>query len=167
MKKAKIIFFALTFLSCWLMWVGGGMAQTSPGGPFGSQVDALQIPKEPGWNAPSYRGWELMNLTGLISTYYDLDLDGQLDYMVIRKIIKKSRAEGMTVEKAIEIAKVDNLSVYFSHPVVYFANEAPLFYCLGLDARRNCRNIWIDIAEDGLNGNEELYTLSTPNPLVR
>ncbi len=108
-----------------------------------------------------------MNLTGLLSTYYDLDLDGQLDYMVIRKIIKKSRAEGMTVEKAIEIARVDNLSVYFSHPVVYFANEAPLFYCLGLDARRNCRNIWIDIAEDGLNGNEELYTLSTPNPLVR
>jgi hypothetical protein len=166
-KTAKIIFISLIFQSHLLLWVGVGMAQTSSDGSFGSQGKALQIPKEPGWKAPSYRGWELVTLTGLISTYYDLDLDGQLDYMVIRKIIKKSKADGMTVEKAIQIAQVDNLSVYFSHPVVYFANGAPLFYCLGLDARRNCKNIWIDIAEDGLNGNEELYTLSTPNPLVR
>ena len=108
-----------------------------------------------------------MNITGLIATYYDLDLDGQLDYMVVRKIIKKAQADAMSVEKAIQIAKVDKLSVYFSHPVVYFTNGAPLFYCVGMDFRRNCRNIWVDIAEDGLNGNEEIYTHSTPNPLVR
>ena len=87
--------------------------------------------------------------------------------MVIRRIIKKAEAVEMTVEKAIEIAKVDKLSVYFSHPVVYFTNGNPLFYCLGIDFRRNCRNMWVDVAEDGLNGNEDLYTLSTPSPLVR
>jgi len=167
MKTVKSISRSLLILSVLLLWEGYGLAQTFPGSSSGIKNDPTQIPKEPGWNAPSYRGWELVTITGLISTYYDLDLDGQLDYMVTRKIIKKTKADGMTVEKAIEIARVDNLSVYFSHPVVYFTNAAPLFYCLGLDARRNCINIWIDIAEDGLNGNEELYTLSTKNPLVR
>jgi hypothetical protein len=167
MKTVNSIFHTLLVISVLLFGAGYSLAQTSPGNSLGLNNDPTQIPKEPGWNAPSYRGWELVTITGLISTFYDLDLDGELDYMVTRKIIKKSKADGLTVEKAIEIAKVDNLSVYFSHPVVYFTNAAPLFYCLGLDSRRNCRNIWIDIAEDGLNGNEELYTLSTKNPLVR
>ena len=126
-----------------------------------------EIPEEPGWNDPSYRGWESLSIPGLISTFYDLDRDGKLDYMVIRKVIRKASAEETTVEQAIEIAKFDNLSVYFSHPVVFFANRNPLFYCKGVDSRRNCNNIWVDIAEDGLNGNEELYTLSTPSLGVR
>ena len=125
------------------------------------------IPKEPGWNHPSYRGWESLSIPGLISTFYDLDRDGKLDYMVIRKVIRKASAEETTIEQAIDIAKFDNLSVYFSHPVVFFANRNPLFYCKGVDSRRNCNNIWVDIAEDGLNGNEELYTLSTPSLGVR
>lgn len=165
--KAKFLLLSLLVLSCMFLRAGVGAAQISPDGSLDSRNSRSPIPKEPGWNAPSYRGWELMSITGLISTFYDLDLDGQLDYMVIRKIIKKAKADGLTVEKAIQIAKVDNLSVYFSHPVVYFANAAPLFYCVGLDFRRNCRDMWVDIAEDGLNGNEELYTYSTPNPLVR
>jgi hypothetical protein len=128
----------------------------------------LDIPKEPGWNHPSYRGWESLSLPGLIATYYDLDLDRELDYMVIRKVIRKASAEETTIEKAIEVAKFDDLSVFFSHPVVYFTNRNPLFYCKGVDHRRNCRgDIWVDIAEDGLNGNEELYSLSTPSLGVR
>jgi hypothetical protein len=131
-------------------------------------LEKLDIPKEPGWNHPSYRGWESISLPGLIATFYDLDLDRELDYMVIRKVIRKASAEETTVEKAIEIAKFDDLSVFFSHPVVYFTNRNPLFYCKGVDHRRNCRGqIWVDIAEDGLNGNEELYTLSTPTLGVR
>ena len=129
--------------------------------------DAAEIPKEPGWNHPSYRGWESLSVPGLIATFYDLDLDRQLDYMVIRKVIRKASAEETTIEKAIEVAQFDGLSVFFSHPVVYFTNRNPLFYCLGVDYRRNCRDIWVDIAEDGLNGNEELYTLSTPSLGVR
>ena len=128
---------------------------------------AAEIPKEPGWNHPSYRGWESLSVPGLVATFYDLDLDRQLDYMVIRKVIRKASAEETTIEKAIEIAKFDSLSVFFSHPVVYFTNRNTLFYCLGVDYRRNCRDIWVDIAEDGLNGNEELYTLSTPSLGVR
>ena len=128
---------------------------------------AAEIPKEPGWNHPTYRGWESLSVPGLVATFYDLDLDRQLDYMVIRKVIRKASAEETTIEKAIEIAKFDGLSVFFSHPVVYFTNRNPLFYCLGVDYRRNCRDIWVDIAEDGLNGNEELYTLSTPSLGVR
>ena len=126
-------------------------------------LSSLRIPKEPGWGDPSYRGWESLSVPGLISTYYDLDLDGKLDYMVIRKVIRKASAAETTIEQAIEIAKFDNLSVYFSHPVVFFANRNPLFYCKGVDSRRNCNNRWVDIAEDGLNGNEELYMLSTPS----
>ncbi len=129
--------------------------------------DELEIPKEPGWRHPSYRGWESLSVPGLIATYYDLDLDRQLDYMVIRKVIRKASTEETTIEKAIEVAKFDGLSVFFSHPVVYFTNRNPLFYCKGVDHRRNCRDIWVDIAEDGLNGNEELYTLSTPSIGVR
>jgi len=125
------------------------------------------IPKEPGWKDPSYRGWEIMNITGLISTYYDLDLDGKLDYMVIRKILQKATAETTTIEQAIAIAKSQGMSVYFSNPLIYFTTRNPLFYCKGVDYRRNCSDIWVDIAEDGLNGNEESYTLSTPRPGVR
>ncbi|MEC8956806.1 MAG: hypothetical protein VX495_00300 [Nitrospinota bacterium] len=127
----------------------------------------IEIPKEPGWNHPSYRGWESMSVPGLVATYYDLDLDSQLDYMVIRKVIRKASAEETTIAKAIEIAKFDDLSIFFSHPVVYFTNRNPLFYCMGVDYRRNCQDIWVDIAEDGLNGNEETYTLSTPSLGVR
>ncbi|HIE79979.1 MAG TPA: aldehyde dehydrogenase family protein, partial [Nitrospinaceae bacterium] len=71
------------------------------------------------------------------------------------------------IEQAIEIAQFDNLSVYFSHPVVFFTNRNPLFYCKGMDSRRNCKDMWVDIAEDGLNGNEKLYSLATPSMGVR
>ncbi|MEE9258475.1 MAG: hypothetical protein V3U37_02930 [Nitrospinaceae bacterium] len=131
------------------------------------ETENLEIPKEPGWKDPSYRGWELMSVPGLISTYYDLDGDGKLDYMVIRKVMRKTSAEEISMEQAIDIAQYDTLSVYFSNPIIYFTQRNPLFYCLGLDYRRNCRDIWVDVAEDGLNGNEELYTLSTPRPNVR
>ncbi len=129
--------------------------------------DEVQIPKEPGWGDPSYRGWELLSIVGLIATYYDLDLDGKLDYQVIRKIIRKGSSEKMTIQDAIQSARIDNLTVYVSKPVIYFTTKYPLFYCMGVDFRRNCTNIWIDVAEDGLNGNETLYTLSKPQKQVR
>lgn len=128
---------------------------------------ADQIPKEPGWKAPSYRGWELLSIPGLIATYYDIDLDGQLDYAVTRKIIKKVPSAKVTIKEAIAIAKVDSLAIYVSHPTIYFTKKNPLFYCRGIDFRKNCQNIWVDVGEDGLNGNETLYTLSVPNFPVR
>ena len=136
--------------------------------PFmGGGLTWKEIPKEPGWNAPSYRGWELMSVPGLISTFYDLNQNGELDYMVIRKVLRKASAEEVTVEEAINLARLDNLSLYISHPLIYFTNRHPLFYCRGLDFRKNCRNMWVDLSEDGLNGNEMLYTLSKPTPHVR
>lgn len=137
--------------------------------PFSSlpgNSDEVQIPREPGWKDPSYRGWELLGIPGLIATYYDLDLDGKLDYQVIRKIIRKGAREKMTIQDAIQSARIDNLTVYISNPVIYFTSKYPLFYCLGVDFRRNCRHIWIDVAEDGLNGNETQYTLSQPQILA-
>ena len=120
------------------------------------------IPKEPGWRDSAYRGWEVLSIPGLISTYYDLDLDGKLDYMVTRKIVRKASSEEIDMARAIELAEYDHQAVYFSNPVIYFASKYPLFYCKGLDYRKNCRNIWVDISEDGLNGNEEVYTLGSP-----
>lgn len=154
----------LTLLIVLILFVS---VPSSVWGQDGPELSSLGIPKEPGWRHPSYRGWESLSVPGLISTFYDLDRDGKLDYMVIRKVIRKAAAEETTIEQAIEVAKFDNLSVYFSHPVVFFTNRNPLFYCKGVDSRRNCQNIWVDIAEDGLNGNEELYTLSTPSLGVR
>jgi len=150
-----------------LVFAGGVQAQGLPEGFSEGGVTRDQIPKEPGWKAPAYRGWEVLSIPGLISTYYDIDLDGALDYMVTRKIIRKASAEETKMAQAIEIAQFDGLAVYFSNPVIYFANKNPLFYCLGLDYRKNCSNIWIDISEDGLNGNEERYDLSTPRPNVQ
>ena len=127
------------------------------------QISTLDdIPKEPGWRDPAYRGWEVLSIPGLISTYYDLDLDGKLDYMVTRKITRKASSEEIDMAQAIELAEYDHQAVYFSNPVIYFASKYPLFYCKGLDYRKNCRNIWVDISEDGLNGNEEVYTLGSP-----
>ena len=127
------------------------------------QISTLDdIPKEPGWRDPAYRGWEVLSIPGLISTYYDLDLDGKLDYMVTRKITRKASSEEIDMAQAIELAKYDHQAVYFSNPVIYFASKYPLFYCKGLDYRKNCRNIWVDISEDGLNGNEEVYSLGSP-----
>ena len=127
------------------------------------QISTLDdIPKEPGWSDPAYRGWEVLSIPGLISTYYDLDLDGKLDYMVTRKIARKVSSEEIDMTQAIELAEYDHQAVYFSNPVIYFASKYPLFYCKGLDYRKNCRNIWVDISEDGLNGNEEVYNLGSP-----
>ena len=137
-------------------------AQNDPREYSQGKSTADDIPKEPGWKDPAYRGWEVLSIPGLISTYYDLDLDGKLDYMVTRKISRKAAAEEIDMAQAIELAQYDGQAVYFSNPVIYFANKYPLFYCIGLDYRKNCRNIWIDISEDGLNGNEEVYTLSSP-----
>jgi hypothetical protein len=150
-----------------LVFAGPLKAQPGQNPDFSASGKGMEIPKEPGWKDPSYRGWEIMSITGLISTYYDLDLDGKLDYMVIRKIVQKATAEATSIEQAIAIAKSQEMSVYFSHPVIYFTNRNPLFYCKGVDYRRNCNDIWVDIEEDGLNGNEELYTLSTPRLGVR
>jgi len=150
------------------VFAGALQAQPEKSLDFGSRKQAeINIPKEPGWKDPSYRGWEIMSITGLISTYYDLDLDGKLDYMVIRKILQKATAENTEIDQAIAIAKHEGMSVYFSHPIIYFTHRHPLFYCKGVDYKRNCQDIWVDIAEDGLNGNEELYTLSTPGIGVR
>ena len=127
-----------------------------------SDVQVGDIPREPGWKAPAYRGWEVLSIPGLISTYYDLNLDGKLDYMVTRKISRKASSEEIDMDRAIELAQYDQQAVFFSNPVIYFASKYPLFYCKGLDYRKNCRNIWVDISEDGLNGNEEIYTSSSP-----
>ncbi len=138
-----------------------------PFSPLPKKSGEVQIPKEPGWADPSYRGWELISIPGLIATYYDLNLDGKLDYQVIRKIIRKGSSEKMSIQDAIQSARIDHLTVYVSKPVIYFTSKYPLFYCMGVDYRRNCTNIWIDVAEDGLNGNETLYTLSKPQIQVR
>ena len=166
MKLHWMLFWLAAFISISIL-VSSKVLASDQGGAFKKAESASEIPKEPGWKHPSYRGWESLSVPGLVATYYDLDLDRELDYMVIRKVIRKASSDETTIEKAIEIAKFDDLSVFFSHPVVYFTNRNPLFYCLGVDYRRNCRDIWVDIAEDGLNGNEERYTLSTPSLGVR
>lgn len=150
-----------------MMWINCSVYAQGSFPPLSPNSDEVQIPKEPGWKDSSYRGWELLSIPGLIATYYDLDLDGKLDYQVIRKIIRKGSSEKMTIQDAIQSARIDNLTVYVSKPVIYFTTKYPLFYCMGVDYRRNCRNIWIDVAEDGLNGNETLYTLSKPHVPVR
>jgi hypothetical protein len=162
--------FYLLIIACWLQLfvvVDTLQAQQAKSRTLQGQKEDVTIPKEPGWRDPSYRGWEIMSITGLIATYYDLDLDGKLDYMVIRKILQKATAENTEIDQAIAIAKHEGMSVYFSHPIIYFTHRHPLFYCKGVDYKRNCQDIWVDIAEDGLNGNEELYTLSTPSIGVR
>ena len=166
MKSHLMLFLLAAFILISIL-VSSEVFASDHGGAFKKVESASEIPKEPGWKSRSYRGWESLSVPGLVATYYDLDLDRELDYMVIRKVIRKASADETTIEKAIEIAKFDDLSVFFSHPVVYFTNRNPLFYCLGVDYRRNCRDIWVDIAEDGLNGNEERYSLSTPSLGVR
>jgi hypothetical protein len=165
--KARICMLVVAGWMC-LAVVAGPLEAQSETSPILKNPEAGEvIPKEPGWNDPSYRGWEIMSITGLIATFYDLDLDGKLDYMVIRKILQKATAENTDIDQAIAIAKHEGMSVYFSHPIIYFTHRHPLFYCKGVDYKRNCQDIWVDIAEDGLNGNEERYTLSTPNIGVR
>lgn len=166
MKHKIIVGLATAVLIPFLLGSGSGFAQEKPRMiPFQAITDS-PIPKEPGWKDPTYRGWELLNVPGLIATYYDLDMDGKLDYQVIRKIIRKAASEEISIKEAIRNAQIDNLTVYVSYPVIYFTSKHPLFYCVGVDSRRNCMNIWADIAEDGLNGNESQYTLSQPNPFI-
>ena len=78
-----------------------------------SDVQAGDIPREPGWKDPAYRGWEVLSIPGLISTYYDLDLDGKLDYMVTRKISRKASSEEIDMDRAIELAQYDQQAVFF------------------------------------------------------
>ena len=159
--------FLLGMVLVHMMWINSPAHAQDSFPSLSQQSDEVQIPKEPGWRDPSYRGWELLSIPGLIATFYDLDLDGKLDYQVIRKIIRKGSSDKMTIQDAIQSARIDNLTVYVSKPVIYFTTKYPLFYCMGVDFRHNCTNIWIDVAEDGLNGNETLYTLSKPRKPVR
>ena len=162
MRIVQTVILVVFIQAHFLVYVVESKAQNVPN-QDSQRINAVNdIPKEPGWKDPAYRGWEVLSIPGLISTYYDLDLDGNLDYMVTRKILRKAAAEEIDMAGAIDIARYDNQAVYFSNPVIYFTNKYPLFYCIGLDYRKNCRNIWIDISEDGLNGNEEVYTLSSP-----
>ena len=78
-----------------------------------SDVQVGDIPREPGWKAPSYRGWEVLSIPGLISTYYDLNLDGKLDYMVTRKISRKASSEEIDMDRAIELAQYDSRQFTF------------------------------------------------------
>lgn len=165
--KAHTVRFLFGMVWVHMMWINSPALAQDSFPSFSQQSNEVQIPKEPGWRDPSYRGWELLSIPGLIATYYDLDLDGKLDYQVIRKIIRKGSSDKMTIQDAIQSARIDNLTVYVSKPVIYFTSKYPLFYCMGVDFRRNCTNIWIDVAEDGLNGNETLYTLSKPRQPVR
>ena len=165
--KACTVRFLFGMVLVHMMWVNSPAHAQDSFPSLSQKSGEVQIPKEPGWNDPSYRGWELVSIPGLIATFYDLDLDGKLDYQVIRKIIRKGSSEKMTVQEAIQSARIDHLTVYISNPVIYFTSKYPLFYCMGVDYRRNCTNIWIDVAEDGLNGNETLYTLSKPRKPVR
>lgn len=165
--KAHTVRFLFGMVWIHMMWINSPALAQDSFPSFPQPSNEVQIPKEPGWRDPSYRGWELLSIPGLIATYYDLDLDGKLDYQVIRKIIRKGSSDKMTIQDAIQSARIDNLTVYVSKPVIYFTSKYPLFYCMGVDFRRNCTNIWIDVAEDGLNGNETLYTLSKPRQPVR
>ncbi len=165
--KAHTVRFLFGMVWVHMMWINSPVLAQDSFPSFSQKSNEVQIPKEPGWRDPSYRGWELLSIPGLIATYYDLDLDGKLDYQVIRKIIRKGSSDKMTIQDAIQSARIDSLTVYISKPVIYFTTKYPLFYCMGVDFRRNCTNIWIDVAEDGLNGNETLYTLSKPRQPVR
>ncbi len=93
----------LTLLIVLILFVFGPI---SVWGQDDSGLSNLGIPKEPGWRHPSYRGWESLSVPGLISTFYDLDRDGKLDYMVIRKVIRKASAEEVTIEQAIELSLI-------------------------------------------------------------
>ena len=162
MRLAQSMFLVFFISVYFLIFVFESESQ-SPSNDYLMEVNTLDdIPKEPGWKDPAYRGWEVLSIPGLISTYYDLNLDGKLDYMVTRKIARKASSEEVDKARAIELAQYDHHAVYFSNPVIYFTSKYPLFYCKGLDYRKNCRNIWVDISEDGLNGNEEVYTLGSP-----
>ena len=149
-----VLFVSLTQNICYAQMQGYNLANS-------------KIPKEPGWKSASYRGWELFSLPGLISTYYDLNLDGTLDYMVIRKILRKMSADKVSIGEAVESAKFDNLALYISKPVIYFTSKFPLFYCIDLDYRKNCNNMWVDVQEDGLNDNETYYTNSKTIPSLQ
>ncbi len=164
--KAQSACFLTGLVLILVLGTGNPAHSQHPFPSWAGNADEVQIPKEPGWKAPSYRGWELLSIPGLIATYYDLDLDGKLDYQVIRRIIRKGLREKMTIQDAIQSARIDNLTVYVSNPVIYFTSKYPLFYCLGVDFRRNCRSLWVDVAEDGLNGNETQYNLSKPQILA-
>ncbi len=161
MSKIKVIITLLVLVPASVFLLQGTAFAQSLDNP------SYKIPSEPGWKDPSYRGWEIISINGLIATYYDLKHSGALDYMVIRRILRKTATEDMTVDEAIETAKRDNIAVYISTPIIYFTSKYPLFYCLGVDFNRNCKDIWIDVQEDGLNGNEVKYTLSEPKIPVR
>ena len=162
MRVAHILILVIFIYAQFLIFVFESESQGSLQEGLLQVITLDDIPKEPGWRDPAYRGWEVLSIPGLISTYYDLDLDGKLDYMVTRKISRKASSEEVDMARAIELAEFDQQAVYFSNPVIYFTSKYPLFYCKGLDNRKNCRNIWVDISEDGLNGNEEVYTLGSP-----
>ena len=68
-QSASFLFGLVLIHALWTGSLAHGQDQ-----PFSGESDEVRIPKEPGWKAPSYCGWELLSIPGLIATYYDLDL---------------------------------------------------------------------------------------------
>ena len=79
MRVAQVVILVFFIHAHFLMFVFESESQSSLGEDLIQTSTLDDIPKEPGWGDPSYRGWEVLSIPGLISTYYDLDLDGDLD----------------------------------------------------------------------------------------
>jgi hypothetical protein len=102
MKLHLMLLRLAAFISISIL-VSGKVLASDQGGVFKKPESASEIPKEPGWKNPSYRGWESLSVPGLVATYYDLDLDHELDYMVIRKVIRKASADDHIIQFMVQV----------------------------------------------------------------
>ena len=102
-------------------------------------------------------GWDL-TATGLVAIYYRHQ--GLLpDHVTFHRIVQQGFESGSMDElrlsfgPTVTILQADTTTETL--PYVYVIVSQPLYYGTAIDSLGLARDIWIDIEEDGLNGNEQ------------
>ena len=102
-------------------------------------------------------GWDVQP-NGLLFISYDLDQNGKVDFIALRRVLKTY----FTDEPLRMVAKSNGgcpvfFVNYHSSRFVYITSKMPLFYAID----RNEDGLWDlmykDVLEDGVNGNERFY----------
>jgi hypothetical protein len=101
--------------------------------------------------------WDLLN-TGMLFVHYDTNGDGKADYRTVR-IVARSNFSGSSVS-TMEAYYPDYLIFTVRYPnsnYYYIVEKEPVLYAIDSDEDGTWDNIYKDVSEDGVNGNEILH----------
>ncbi len=101
--------------------------------------------------------WDLKP-NGLLCVSYDLNHNGKADYYTIHFVLKSYLAEESMVAISQYYGGAPIFYVNYGRArYIYVISEMPLYYAIDINEDSLWDLIYIDMMEDGVNGNEKLH----------